>query len=166
MGELCRKELAETARRRSAFDTARPVGTGRRTARKSARTFRASYRDTDFGRKLYLIQNGIYGVDIQPIATQIAKLRFFISLAIEQQPNDDPSDNYGIRPLPNLETRFIAADTLMGLHLDEAQQLLQEEAIERKRKAIAEIRAKHFLTSNRQQKYDLVQGGKATPGGT
>ena len=33
----------------------------------------------DFGRKLYLIQNSIFGVDIQPIATQIAKLRFFIS---------------------------------------------------------------------------------------
>ena len=77
-------------------------------------TFRR-YRDSDFGRKLYLIQNSIYGVDIQPVATQIAKLRFFISLAIEQQPNTDPADNYGIRPLPNLETRFVAADTLRGL---------------------------------------------------
>ena len=44
------------------------------------------YRDSDFGRKLYLIQNSIFGVDIQPVACQIAKLRFFISLAIEQQP--------------------------------------------------------------------------------
>ena len=34
------------------------------------------YRDSDFGRKLYLIQNSIFGVDIQPIACQIAKLRF------------------------------------------------------------------------------------------
>ena len=41
----------------------------------------------DFGHKLYLIQNNIFGVDIQPIACQIAKLRFFISLAIEQEPN-------------------------------------------------------------------------------
>ena len=32
----------------------------------------------DYGRKLYLIQNCIYGADIQPIAVQIAKLRFFI----------------------------------------------------------------------------------------
>ena len=45
------------------------------------------YRDSDFGRKLYLIQNSIFGVDIQPVATQIAKLRFFISLAIEQRPD-------------------------------------------------------------------------------
>ena len=122
-------------------------------------TFRR-YRETDFGRKLYLIQNSIYGVDIQPIATQIAKLRFFISLAIEQESNDDPSDNYGIRPLPNLETRFVAANTLIGLQLNEAQQLLQDEAIDAERKAIAQIRARHFLASNRQQKYDLVQEEK------
>ena len=41
----------------------------------------------DFGRKLYLIQNSIFGLDIQSIACQIAKLRFFISLAIEQEPD-------------------------------------------------------------------------------
>ena len=118
-------------------------------------TFRR-YRDSDFGRKLYLIQNSIYGVDIQPIATQIAKLRFFISLAIEQIPNDDPADNYGIRPLPNLETRFVAADTLVGLRLSEAQDLLRNDSIEVQRATIAGTRAKHFLASNRQQKYDLV----------
>ncbi len=33
--------------------------------------------ELDYGRKLYLIENCIYGVDIQPIAVQIAKLRFF-----------------------------------------------------------------------------------------
>ena len=32
--------------------------------------------ELDYGRKLYLIENCIYGVDIQPIAVQIAKLRF------------------------------------------------------------------------------------------
>ena len=63
------------------------------------------YRDSDFGRKLYLIQNGIFGVDIQPVACQIAKLRFFISLTIEQEPNKD-TDNFGIKPLPNLENAF------------------------------------------------------------
>ncbi|MEP7220480.1 MAG: N-6 DNA methylase, partial [Bacteroidota bacterium] len=72
----------------------------------------------NFGRKLYLIQNGIYGVDIQPIAVQIAKLRFFISLVVDQRIDDD-ADNHGIRPLPNLETKFVAADSLLQpeLHL-------------------------------------------------
>ena len=35
---------------------------------------------SDYGRKLYLIENCIYGVDIQPIAVQIAKLRFYLFL--------------------------------------------------------------------------------------
>ena len=80
---------------------------------KVSRTFEA-YRGSDFGRKLYLMQNGIFGVDIQPIACQIAKLRFFISLIVEQAPNEDPGKNYGIRPLPNLETRIVAANALIG----------------------------------------------------
>ena len=75
---------------------------------------------SDFGRKLYLMQNSIVGVDVQPVACQIAKLRFFISLAIEQEP-DRNAKNFGIKPLPNLETRFVAADTL--LHLKTAVQL-------------------------------------------
>ena len=69
---------------------------------------------SDYGRKLYLIENCIYGVDIQPIAVQIAKLRFFISLIVDQKVNPQ-TENFGIRALPNLETRFVAANTLIGL---------------------------------------------------
>ncbi len=69
----------------------------------------------DYGRKLYLIENCLYGVDIQPIAIQITKLRFFISLVCDQKTNRNKKDNHGIRPLPNLETKFVAADTLIGL---------------------------------------------------
>ena len=68
----------------------------------------------DYGRKLYLIENCIYGVDIQPIATQISKLRFFISLIVDQKANKN-KENFGIRPLPNLETKFVAANTLIGI---------------------------------------------------
>ena len=50
--------------------------------------------EMDYGRKLYLIQNCIYGVDIQPIAVQIAKLRFFISLVVDQKLDED-LDNRG-----------------------------------------------------------------------
>ena len=105
----------------------------------------------DFGRKLYLIQNSIFGVDIQPIACQIAKLRFFISLAIEQEP-DKSADNFGIKPLPNLETRFVAADALIGLGLSEARSLLQDDAVQQLLKEIEAIREKYFLANNRSQK--------------
>ena len=112
------------------------------------------YRDSDFGRKLYLMQNSIFGVDVQPVACQIAKLRFFISLAIEQEP-DPQAANFGIKPLPNLETRFIAADTLIGLRLSEAGPLLQNDAVQQKRKAIEAIRERYFLANNRRTKRDL-----------
>ena len=112
------------------------------------------YRDSDFGRKLYLIQNSIFGVDIQPIACQVAKLRFFITLAIEQTP-DPTKENFGIKPLPNLETRIIAANTLIDLQESEAQQLLQEDAIEQLQQEIMTVREKHYLPSNQSQKRRL-----------
>ncbi len=106
------------------------------------------YRDSDFGRKLYLIQNSIFGVDIQPIACQIAKLRFFISLAIEQEP-DSSAKNFGIKPLPNLETRFVAADTLIGLK--EQTTLRSDRAVKLERE-LHRNRERYFHAKTRTQK--------------
>ena len=112
------------------------------------------YRDSDFGRKLYLIQNSIFGVDIQPVACQIAKLRFFISLTIEQVP-DQTADNFGIKPLPNLETRFVAANTLIGLQPTGGTSLLKDDAVQRWLREMERIRDKYFLANNRRQKLNL-----------
>ena len=79
------------------------------------RSFDESLNYPDYARKLYLIENCIYGVDIQPIAIQISKLRFFISLVVDQKANNNPVENFGIRPLPNLEAKFVAANSLIGL---------------------------------------------------
>ena len=114
------------------------------------------YRDSDFGRKLYLIQNSIFGVDIQPVACQIAKLRFFISLAIEQEP-DSSAENFGIKPLPNLETRFVAADTLIGLDISETEGLFQDDTVQKLLQEIDAIREKFFLANNRTQKRELEE---------
>jgi methylase of polypeptide subunit release factors len=84
------------------------------------RSFDESVNRPDYARKLYLIENCIYGVDIQPIAIQISKLRFFISLVVDQKINNNPADNFGIRPLPNLEAKFVAANSLVGLQKQEA----------------------------------------------
>ena len=96
----------------------------------------------DYGRKLYLIENCIYGVDIQPIATQIAKLRFFISLIVEQK-IDDTRENRGVRPLPNLETKFVAANTLLDVEKP-AQLSFRNPEIDTKEKALEEVRRRHF----------------------
>ena len=106
------------------------------------------YRDSDFGRKLYLIQNSIFGVDIQSVACQIAKLRFFISLAIEQEPDQD-AENFGIKPLPNLETRFIAANTLIGF---KEQGMFTNEVIRNLEQELSDNRERHFHAVTRQQK--------------
>ena len=113
----------------------------------------------NYGRKLYLIQNSIYGVDIQPIAVTIAKLRFFISLVIEQQPNEIPDENYGIRPLPNLETKLVAANTLIGLNelrQSDLQLLLEDNLIQQLRQEIEDICVKYFSESNRQVKLQYI----------
>ena len=39
-------------------------------------------KTSDYIRKLGLIQNCIYGLDLQPIAVEISKLRFFLSLLV------------------------------------------------------------------------------------
>ncbi|MYA55286.1 hypothetical protein F4X88_03225 [Candidatus Poribacteria bacterium] len=122
--------------------------------------FSKTNRYNDYGRKLYLIQKGIYGVDIQPIAITIAKLRFFISLIIDQVPNNNPDDNYGIRPLPNLEVKFVAANTLIGLNRSETQLLLETEDIEAHRESITQIRERYFRANTRQQKLKLIEEEK------
>ena len=113
------------------------------------------YRDSDFGRKLYLIQNSIYGVDIQPVACQIAKLRFFISLAIEQQPTGDHDDNYGIHPLPNLETRFVAANTLLGLGEATQVPLGRRNQVTELNDQLRQNRERHFHAGVRREKLRL-----------
>ena len=117
------------------------------------------YRDSDFGRKLYLIQNSIFGVDIQPVACQIAKLRFFISLAIEQEPNMEADNNFGIKPLPNLETRFIAANTLIGLK--DPQILMSEQLTRDLEEELHDNSERHFHATTRSQKRAYEKKDKA-----
>ncbi|MDZ4343857.1 MAG: Eco57I restriction-modification methylase domain-containing protein [Candidatus Binatia bacterium] len=97
--------------------------------------------ELDYGRKLYLIENCIYGVDIQPIAVQIAKMRFFISLVVDQR-IDCKADNLGIRPLPNLETKVVAANTLIGVQKPEGW--LPNLDVVKKEVDLAQVRRDHF----------------------
>src|SRR5690606_30167804 len=72
----------------------------------------------------------IYGIDIQPMAVQITKLRFFISLLIDQR------SEKGITPMPNIETKIICADSLKNIHPD----LFSEDAIKR----LTEARTRYY----------------------
>jgi adenine-specific DNA-methyltransferase len=113
---------------------------------------------SDYGRKLYLIENCIYGIDIQPIAVQISKLRFFISLIIDQNKQAN-KENFGIRSLPNLETKFVAANTLIGLDKP-AQTLLRNPEIEVNENQLKELRHKYFTANTRKEKLQYQKQDK------
>jgi hypothetical protein len=114
-----------------------------------------SDNEADYPRKLYLIENCIYGVDIQPIAIQICKLRFFISLIVDQKV-DRRKDNFGIRPLPNLETKFVSANTLIGLDKPD-QGGLEEIFIEPLKKSLLKVRHEHFSAKTRTEKLACIK---------
>ncbi|MBP6045106.1 Eco57I restriction-modification methylase domain-containing protein [Candidatus Woesebacteria bacterium] len=67
----------------------------------------------DYVRKLGVIRTAIFGVDIQPIATEIARLRCFLTLIVDENV-DDSADNRGIKVLPNLDFKFVTANTLIN----------------------------------------------------
>lgn len=121
--------------------------------------FNKSYNFDDYSRKLYLIENCIYGIDIQPIAVQIAKLRFFISLVIDQKVNKS-KENFGIRSLPNLETKFVAANTLIGLEIPTNDLFSENDPLKKLENELKTVRHEYFTASNRRQKLILQQRDK------
>ena len=115
------------------------------TAKATLEKFDADFADpdyADYARKLYLIEKCLYGVDIQPIAVQISKLRFFISLVVEQKLG---TDQQKLTPLPNLETKIVAANTLLPIPRSGVQRdLLANPAVAEKEAELSEANASHF----------------------
>ena len=139
------------------------------TAQTTLTKFDADFADpeyADYARKLYLIEKCLYGVDIQPIAVQIAKLRFFISLVVEQKLGTDQQKSKGqITPLPNLETKIVAANTLLPIprnaNAKDAQLDIvgNKEAIEAKELELREANASHFAAkrfSDKRKRKDRI----------
>ena len=118
------------------------------------RVFSEANNYGDYGRKLYLIQRVIHGADLQPAAAQIARLRFFISLVIDQKPRED-RPNRGIEPLPNLETKFVAADSLAGLSRKGQGDLSETDEVRELKSAIDRVRADYFGAKTRAEKHRL-----------
>src|SRR5262249_2489291 len=62
---------------------------------------------TVYNRKLEIIQNNLYGVDNDLFAVSIAKLRLWLSLAVDFEGAKPP-------PLPNLDFKIECGDSLTG----------------------------------------------------
>ncbi|MHA1280731.1 MAG: Eco57I restriction-modification methylase domain-containing protein, partial [Candidatus Helarchaeota archaeon] len=59
--------------------------------------------------KWHCIENSLYGVDIEPSAVEIAKLRLWLSLVVDEDSYDQ------IRPLPNLDYRIVCGNSLLSV---------------------------------------------------
>ena len=116
---------------------------------------RINPKESDYELKLAIIENCIYGSDIQCIATQISKLRFFISLICECD-RDEKKPNFGIPVLPNLETKFVAANSLLSKKNRSAQgNLFEDPEIEITKNELAQVRHEHFSAKTTSRKRAL-----------
>ena len=121
---------------------------------------RLNAEGSKYDLKLQIMENCIYGGDIQTIAAQITKLRFFISLVCDCTKNDNPDDNYGIPNLPNLETHFVACDSLIGLKKNQQLNLFEMDIMALKER-LREVRHEHFMAKTVHQKTKLRNLDKA-----
>ncbi|WCF98127.1 Eco57I restriction-modification methylase domain-containing protein [Porphyromonas gingivalis] len=111
--------------------------------------------------KLSVIENCLYGSDIQSIAAQITKLRFFISLICNCE-KDSSKPNFGIPTLPNLETKFVSANSLIAKKKKSIQgNLFENPEIELTKNELADVRHKHFSAKSASTKHRLREKDQA-----
>jgi len=77
----------------------------------------STYLGEEEGRSVYdfkrhAIQSCLYGVDIDPGAVEIAKLRLWLSLVVDEE------DIRQIKPLPNLDYKIVCGNSLLGVQKD------------------------------------------------
>lgn len=127
-------------------------------------TFNNGLNSPDYTRKLYIIESCIYGVDIQPIAMLISRLRFFITLICEQTDiqRDKPELNFGIKTLPNLESKFVAANSLINADIHQYNEdWTKDEVLAILKNELIAIRRRHFYTRKRSEKIRLLKEDEA-----
>lgn len=103
-----------------------------------------SSHPANYIRKLDVIKGSIFGVDIQPIAVEVSRLRCFLTLVVESK-IDDSAPNRGIEPLPNLEFKFVCANALIGLPETQSRGLFDDHSgIE----SLSQIMSDYFIASS------------------
>lgn len=101
---------------------------GRTIGEKTIRKNRSPYklkRDT--------IKNSIFAVDIEPSAVDIAKLRLWLSVIVDQEINEETPEP---RPLPNLDMNIMVGDSLVDEY--EGIKLFDESILKRKKAILKE----------------------------
>jgi len=110
---------------------------------------RLDARFDPYKKKLGIIKNSIYGVDIEPMAIEIAKLRTWLALVV------DESDLKNIDPLPNLDFKFVCANSLLSLAAEhEGFGFGVDSKLDGK---LADIRSAYFETASPAKKAKLKE---------
>jgi len=95
---------------------------------------------TPYHFKRHAIQNSIYGVDIDAGAVEIAKLRLWLSLVVDEE------DVKQIKPLPNLDYKIVTGSSLMSIE----KNLFNKDQF----KELEELKPKFFDESDQKKKAD------------
>ncbi|MBW7954429.1 Eco57I restriction-modification methylase domain-containing protein [Candidatus Gracilibacteria bacterium] len=105
------------------------------------------YKNSMYDIKKEIIENNIYGVDIDPGAIDIARLRFWLSLIVDEETPE---------PLPNFEFKFVCANTLLPIEKEE-KQLDMEGYIkdEAKLETLKKYKGEYFNISDKEKKEAL-----------
>lgn len=116
----------------------------------------------EYNIMLEIIQNNIFGVDKEPIAQYIARLRFFIALILHANPSEqdmqNKEKNYGYEALPNIETKFLCADTLKKIDNTQKELLkiiANNKEFEKLEKDLKDNRSKFFKVKTYAKKQEL-----------
>lgn len=93
--------------------------------------------------KLSILQNNIFGADIEPMAVEISRLRSWLSLVVEE------ANSKVIEPLPNLEFNFVCVNSLIPL---ESEHLLFDSSLQEK---LNQYRQQYFTATSPKKKKEL-----------
>jgi type I restriction-modification system DNA methylase subunit len=97
--------------------------------------------------KLQIIEKNIFGVDIEPMAVEISRLRAWLSLIVDVE---DSSNK--VEPLPNLDFKFVCANSLLPLEEDIQEAFGDDPELGLK---LQTIREKYFNTNMSERKNKL-----------
>jgi len=117
--------MTEIVRARNTLTTYLPDKTGR----------------TNYHFKRHAIQNCIYGVDVDPGAVEIAKLRLWLSLVVDEE------DIKQIQPLPNLDYKVVCGNSLLGVERNMFNNALFQK--------LEELKPLYFDETNAKKKHEF-----------
>lgn len=99
-------------------------------------------------KKLGLLRNCLFGVDLLEYAIEITKLRCWLSLIVEQRV-DFSKENYNLKPLPNLEFKFYKKNSLFRFYKDRnLNELIEQIDNERLLKELVNLENQYFIAKS------------------